>query len=56
MNRHDDAEMIGAEELRRMIAVGQAEADRDELVDAEAVFEELRQRSEQLRRQRDETQ
>ena len=45
----DSAACIEAEELRKMIAVGQEEADRGELLDAEDVFEELRQRSERIR-------
>lgn len=51
----DSAECIAAEDLRKMIAVGQAEADRGELLDAEDVFEELRQRSERIRGKRHET-
>jgi putative addiction module CopG family antidote len=43
---------ISGDELRRLIAVGQAEADRGELLDSEEVFEELERHSAARRSQR----
>src|SRR5437868_1999359 len=45
LKRDESGEKISTEEMEEMIAVGQAEADRGELLDADAVFEELRRHS-----------
>jgi antitoxin ParD1/3/4 len=44
-----DADTIPADELRRLIAEGQAEADRGEFIDGAAVFAELREHSQRQR-------
>jgi antitoxin ParD1/3/4 len=46
------AEDIDPAELRRLVAQGQAEADRGELIDADVVFERLAQRSARHRENR----
>ncbi|MDB5293989.1 MAG: hypothetical protein JWL69_5230 [Phycisphaerales bacterium] len=43
--RHDQNDELSGDELRRLIAVGQAEADRGELLDSAEVFEDLRRHS-----------
>lgn len=45
----DTRQEIPREELSRIIAVGQAESDRGEVLDARQVFDELRSRSAERR-------
>jgi antitoxin ParD1/3/4 len=44
--RNEQGDSIRGDELTRLIAVGQAEADRGELLDGPAVFTDLRRHSE----------